>query len=248
MPLTSRCRHCGYLSQVYAQELRARRGKIQCPKCRRRFDAIANLLDESVPASNARDYGPAATGFAAKPAAAVSLWRARRRSSILEWDAAPGHSPRASAILWSLGILVLIAGLLAQIAWWDRGEWLNRPGVQAAVQALCQDLGCRLALPRIAASMSIRQPVLSEGEHAAGSLRLTLLVVNESEIVQRLPRLQLQLYDETGGLLGARRFEPQEYMPQAAERFGLAPGESIQPVLDLAALPTPATGFRVLLF
>ena len=50
MPLTTRCRHCGRLFPVYATQLKAKRARVPCPQCGKRFDAVAGLIDEHVPA------------------------------------------------------------------------------------------------------------------------------------------------------------------------------------------------------
>ncbi|MCG6861018.1 MAG: hypothetical protein LJE70_07045, partial [Chromatiaceae bacterium] len=57
MPLNTRCRHCGRLFPVYAQQIKERKGKVDCPQCGKRFDAIGGLLDESIPAVQTRAMG-----------------------------------------------------------------------------------------------------------------------------------------------------------------------------------------------
>ena len=51
MPLTTRCPHCGRLFPVYAQQIKARRSKVECPQCGRRFGAVSGLLEEQIPPS-----------------------------------------------------------------------------------------------------------------------------------------------------------------------------------------------------
>jgi predicted Zn finger-like uncharacterized protein len=47
MPLTTRCRHCGRIFPVHAQQLKERRGKVECPQCGGRFGPESYLPDKA---------------------------------------------------------------------------------------------------------------------------------------------------------------------------------------------------------
>lgn len=240
MPLTTRCRHCGRMFPVYAQQLKERRGKVDCPQCGGRFDAIGGLLEEPIPGMEmgrgGRGTGGSAQPAASSPADMLGLSKGRRRRA------------RIRAALWSLGALILIAGLILQIGWWERGKWLQHPQVRAAAEEVCTRIGCRVELPRLTGTMDILQPALTELDEAPRGLRLTLALVNNAPVIQRLPQLQVELYDAEGELAAARRFGPELYLPDRAAGRGLAPSEVVRPSLDLEDPPAPASGFRVKLF
>lgn len=240
MPLTTRCRHCGRLFPVHAQQLKERRGRVDCPQCGKRFDAIAGLLDEAIPA------GEAQRGRAGKRTNRPPEVTAH--ADMLDLSEDRPKAGRAWTLLWSLGILFLIAGLVLQMAWWDRGRWLGQPLMQTKVEAVCKRIGCRLEPPRVAGAIEVRRPTLSEHSKVPGGLRLTLTLVNKTAVSQRLPQLQLELYDQLAKLAAARRFRPREYLPGARYLNGLAPGKAIRPVLDLGPPPASAYAFRVKLF
>ena len=170
MPLTTRCRHCGRMFPVFAQQLKERRGKVDCPQCGGRFDAIGGLLEEPMPGMEmgrgGRGTGGSSQPAASTPAEMLDLSEGRRRRG------------RIRATLWSLGALALITGLILQIGWWDRGKWLQYPQVRAAAEAVCERIGCSIKLPRLAGTMEILQPALTEIEGIPGGLRLTLALVN----------------------------------------------------------------------
>ena len=240
MPLTTRCRHCGRIFPVYAQQLKERRGKVECPQCGGRFNAVAGLLEEAIPGTEIQPGG-VGTGGSAQPTATspadmLDLSEGRRRTG------------RIRAVLWSLGILLLIAALVGQIGWWERGSWLQQPQMRSLAELLCQPIGCRLDPPRQSGAMKILRPALTEREEPPDGLRLTLTLVNKSAVNQRLPQLQLEIYDQAGELAAARRFGPESYLPDRPRGQGLAPGELVRPVLNLENPPSPATGFRVKLF
>lgn len=240
MPLTTRCRHCGRMFPVYAQQLQKRRGKVSCPQCGGNFDAIAGLLEEPMPGI---ELGPAARGASANPRPAAST-----PADMLDLSEGRGERRLAPTALWTLATLVLLAGLALQIAWWDRGNWLQKPQVYAAAEALCARIGCNIEPPRLAGTMEILQPALAEQDAAHGGLRLTLALVNGAAISQPLPQLQLELYDAQGELAAARRFGPETYLPDRPPEKALAPSEVVRPILDIEDPSVPASGFRVKLF
>ena len=237
MPLTTRCSHCGRLFPVQAQQLRERRGKVDCPQCGRRFSAVDELLDEVV--SGARASGEI-VGTSTAPVTAPA--------DMLDLDEGRAKIPRPRVLLWSMGVLFLSALLLLQLVWWDRGRWLQQPRVSAAVEAGCRHLGCRPEPPRVAGAFEVLGQALTPRTEPPGSLRLTLALTNRTKIVQRFPLLQLELYDHEGALTAARRFAPALYLAGSDHRFGLAAGAAAHPTLELAPLPVPAAAFRIRLF
>jgi hypothetical protein len=85
-------------------------------------------------------------------------------------------------------------------------------------------------------------------EKPTGGLRLTMILINKSGVSQRLPQLQLELYDAQGGMSAARRFGPASYLPDEDPSWGLAPGVSVRPTLYIETPAMPTAGFRVKLF
>jgi predicted Zn finger-like uncharacterized protein len=234
MPLTTRCRHCGRLFPVYAQQIKARGGKVECPQCGRRFAAIPALLDEQIPPS---EIGH---GRRAKRTAA------RNAIPVIPAEAPPPR--RRAALRWAIGSLVLAAALALQVAWWERSSWPGGTRLWRVLADACGRLGCELPLPRVAGSIAILRPVLAQQANAPNALRLELTLANSAQVMQRLPLLQLELYDEAGRLLAARRFQPPQYLAAGSSAPGIAPGGTADVRLDIAAPQTLPNGFRVRLF
>ncbi|MCU0835363.1 MAG: DUF3426 domain-containing protein [Chromatiaceae bacterium] len=236
MPLTTRCRRCGRLFPVYAQQLKAGRGKLACPQCGGRFNAVGGLLDEVIPAEDV------ATSRRMPKARRRNLGPAPGRRIMIE---APSRRRARGGPLWLLGSLVLAVVLIAQIGWWERGHWLRDPQIHARLDGLCAMLGCRLPLPRIPGTIEILSPSLALHPEDPQALRLVLTLVNGAAVPQRLPLLQLELYDDARILTAARRFNPDGYLAAATPGEGLAPGASVNLMLDLAKPPETPAGFRV---
>jgi hypothetical protein len=154
---------------------------------------------------------------------------------------------RAGPVLWALGVIVLLTGIAAQVFWWERGTWLGYPKSRETYERLCGEAAVCPPLPRLAGTLDIMEPVLSE-DPDSGSLRLNLTLVNHADQLQRLPVLQLELYDDVGNLEAAGRFSPQEYLPAVESSRGMAAGSALNLALEIAAPPRTPAGFRVKLY
>ncbi len=255
MPLTTRCNRCARLFPVYAQQLKARRGRVNCPQCGARFDGVAALLDEPMPGfetqpgriwtaarvgiGNGRGTGNrSALGLrlgigSSAPAATQVEPSARRR-------AAAGPLARLS---WVAGSLLLVLALGAQWVWWQRGDLLRDPKGRRALETLCERLGCTLPVPRVPGSLEVLDPTLNPDPAGDGSLSLRLRIANRGRLPQSVPLLELELLDREGDLAATRRFAPEEY---AAGAMGpLDPGETRTLSLTIARPEMETSGFKV---
>mgnify|MGYP001821369335 CR=1 FL=1 len=240
MPLTTRCNHCGRLFPVYAQQLKRRRGKVECPQCGERFDDLSGLIDEVLPGTAAAAAGRSGAAHRSQtqtaPASLMSFDETRRR---------PG---RIRAALWILGILLLSAVLVLQLFWWERGNWLRYAWVNDLYGRACSGHTLCPPLPRYAGSVEILQPALSEHPLDPDVLRLALTLVSNSRQPQRAPDIQLELYDEQRMPIAARRFSPSDYLPAPAASPVLAAGRAMNVALEIASPPIPPAGFRIRLY
>lgn len=220
---------------VYAQQLKERRGKVACPQCGGRFDAVGALIDEPLPGDpndQLRGTPRRRRLGALAPAPVMALPEPRRRGPL-------------ASLLWAAGALLLAGTLAAQALWWERDQWLGDPRVRAPLDRACAALGCQLPLPRLPGTMEILAPSLGLHPDDRNALRLVLTLVNRAEVAQRLPLLQLELYDVAGELTAARRFSPSRYLPAAAPGEGLPPGAAVSLTLELAMPPEAPAGFRI---
>lgn len=232
MPLTTQCGRCGRRFPVYAQELRSRHDRIECPQCGLRFDALATLLDEPMEGpqtSRARNGAPSDGWHPGNPPTASGPRIA-------------GQAGRGAGVAWGLAALVLGLGLAAQVLWWKRGELLRDPGARQALDGLCHRVGCQVPRPRIPGTLTLLDPTLTTGpEEETLSLRLTMR--NEADLAQSAPVLELELLDLQGDLAAVRRFSPAEYAPEGLDT--LAPGETLEVLLPLVKPGPEPAGFKV---
>jgi hypothetical protein len=114
----------------------------------------------------------------------------------------------------------------------------------------CQRLGCPLPI-RVSTESDQRRSVrlLSRDVRYHPGLESTLLVNatlnNEGGRVEPFPLLELSLFDTNGGLIGVRRFEPQDYLHDSVDAGGgLEPGQPVHIVLEIAATAHAAVSFE----
>ena len=257
MPLTTCCNLCGNQFPVYAQQLRAARARVECPRCGESVDALAGLLDEPAFSSGPRpgamgaprrapgSGGGLSTGAAMVAAAAPVPGRVRSNLS------AVSLLPRSERAGWSAarwvwaGVSLFLALLLAaQVVWWQRAEIARDPRGFAAMNTLCRIVGCTVRLPRLAGALALHDPSLNPDPADGGGLTLRLRIENTAPLPQPAPQLELEFYDAQGDLTAARRFTPVEYGAPAP----LAPGESRDLALALSPPRSEVAGFKVRLW
>lgn len=252
MPLTTRCGRCGRLFPVYAQELKARRGRVNCPQCGNRFDGLAALLDEPKGGYEASS-GRARLGMGARRPTTTPLATARPASHSQTSPAGPaaaapqthGAATRArggAGVWWGLAALVLTLALTAQAAWWKRADLLRDPQARDWLAIVCEGLGCKVPTPRIPGTLAVFEPTLTP-EPDARALVLRLSVRNDAALDQPPPLIELELYDQQGDLAATRRFTPAQYAPGGDPL--IAPGETLDASLAIAMPESETSGFKV---
>jgi predicted Zn finger-like uncharacterized protein len=252
MPLNTRCDRCGRLFPVYAQQLKERRGRVNCPQCGARFDALTTLLDEAMPGfepSAGRVWTAAPVGVDKRTGSRVPRGPRlgigdRRRPERARRSAAgrPARRP-LSRLGWTLGSLLLLLTLGAQWVWWQRGDLLRDSERRVALERLCERLGCTLPALRVPDALAVRDPTLDPDPAGGGDLTLHLRIENRGQVPQPMPLLELELLDLEGELAANRRFAPQEYAPGFTHP--LDPGETRAVSLAIARPQAQTSGFKV---
>jgi predicted Zn finger-like uncharacterized protein len=131
--------------------------------------------------------------------------------------------------LWSAGVIVLLLGLVAQVAYGQRtGIIQSYPQLRPVFVNVCEWAGCSLSWGRDDTAIRIEASDLIETPGKAGLIQLTATLVNRGETRQDLPVMELKLSDNANQVILDRILQPQEYL-------GRAPGkdESLLPNVEL---------------
>lgn len=202
------CPHCRHRFPVTDAEREAWGGRVRCDSCRRVFD-IRMAGDE--PPETPPEPAP-------EPESPLMI------PAVLKDDLARAHAPPRSVfgtLAWSLACLVLILGLMAQLAYHQREWLLTHPELEPWVRQACDRLGCPLSPRTDPASLHlVGRQVHSHPGHP-DALMITGRLENRADFPQPWPILELVFMDIMGNPVAARRFAPETYLVHPPE--GLMP-------------------------
>lgn len=148
-----------------------------------------------------------------------------------------GGAPSRRRGEW-LALVVLLIALLAQVGWLERERIAANPQLRPLLVSLCRPLHCALPPWRepVAITMLARD-VIAQPDRP-GVLRVQASFRNDARWPQPWPTLALSLSDVNGRLLGARRFQSDEYLGNAPHALQLEPGQAVSIGFDIVE-PAP---------
>lgn len=159
-----------------------------------------------------------------------------------------GHKPALSraAKLWRVAAVVALVVLVAQLAFVYRQALLAAwPAAAPMVDRVCSVIRC--SKPRDEAD-GIRLLARDVREHPQylDVLLVNATMVNNGPLVEPYPQLELRLNNAAGELIGARRFEPQEYLDDSiAIPDGMAVAQPVYVVMEIAGEAATAASFEI---
>ena len=146
-------------------------------------------------------------------------------------------------ILW-LGAAVVSALLLVVQVVLQNREWLAHGPFGAGMRALYGAMGAPLPAPANLSAYQLRQWGVTGDPDANGTLKVRASILNTAAQLQPYPLLRVTLADRFGKGIGARDFEPGEYVGKPTARL-LAPGERVDATLQILDPGKNAEGFEI---
>ncbi len=265
--MLTQCPHCRTVFRVTATQIRVRDGRVRCGQCNSAFSALQVLLDEKVldtlvadgasatatapqrAAAQAASAETSAAGEAMDDAATRAGLRALPVNIGLLFDEEPVERQRrrrTSGWLWAVLSGVTLLALAGQIAWFQQ-LWLfdHVPAARPWFAKVCAYAGCELAQRRATRAFKHAARDVREHPRYEDTLLVNATLVNDADFKQPFPRLQLSLFDETGTMIGARRFDPTEYLDGSLNiDAGISPAIPVFIVLEIAGPTDEAVSFE----
>jgi predicted Zn finger-like uncharacterized protein len=150
----------------------------------------------------------------------------------------------AIQLAWRGAAAVLAIVLLAQMIHENRA-WLAAHGpLRGPLQSLYGALGVKVQPPVNLSAYQLRQWGVTGDPNAAGTLRVRASILNTSAQLQPYPLLRVTLANRFGTHVGARDFEPAEYLGRPTARL-MTPGERADATLDIQDPGKDAEGFEI---
>jgi predicted Zn finger-like uncharacterized protein len=164
------------------------------------------------------------------------------RQRHLEEPSAPAQ--RAIQLAWGGAAAVLALILLGQMIHENRA-WLAAHGpLRGPLQSVYGAFGVKVQPPVNLSAYQLRQWGVTGDPNAAGTLRLRASILNTSAQLQPYPLLRVTLANRFGTHVGARDFEPAEYLGRPIARL-MTPGERADATLDIQDPGKDAEGFEI---
>lgn len=149
---------------------------------------------------------------------------------------------------WSFGILLLLAALAAQAAYFYRSDIAAiAPEARPTLARMCEYLRCTVALPQRPRMISIEASDMQATNPAnPGLIVLTATLRNQATIELGYPALDVVLTNSKEHTVARRIFLPSEYVDAGkGARAGIPPNAEVTVRLDLDSGDLGAAGFRL---
>jgi hypothetical protein len=195
--------------------------------------AAPTTATQSAPAKSGSGSAAGIPGLTVAENIRQEMLAGYRRAELPEINA-PRRRQLPPAV-WVSAAVALALLLVFQIVQ-TNGEWLS-------VHAPMLDGGGKPAAAALS-TYQLRQWGVTGDPGANGTLRVRASIMNSAAQLQPYPLLRVTLADRFGTRLGAREFEPAEYLGKAPARM-LAPGERVDATLNILDPGKDAEGFEI---
>ena len=166
-------------------------------------------------------------------------------TAVLERRHPPERPPRPS-LAWSIGGLLLVFALLAQVTHYFRQDLVRRPQVGPLLKDVYSRIGWPLSPDWDLSAFELRQWGNGGTPEANGQLAVRASLTNRAAFAQPHPILRLELDDRFGDAIAVRDFEPADYLKNADEGSRLlGPGASAEAELLLVDPGRDAVGYQL---
>ena len=210
--------------------------------------AVSIALPESAPAAEGNDASAIERASMSHADAAASAQSVGLVPGPFAMSPGVKPAPRRPAGGWTFGILLLLAGLALQGAYFYRSEIAaSVPEARPYLNKMCELLRCTVALPQRPRQISIEASDMQATDPAnPGVIALTTTLRNHAAIELGYPALDVVLTNTKEHTVARRIFLPAEYLvPGNDPRTGIAPNAEVTVRLDLDTGDLGAAGFRL---
>lgn len=164
----------------------------------------------------------------------------------LEIDWQPRERSGWSTFLMSVLILLLVAGLPLQYAWYHREELSQNALVRPWLDLTCKAVGCILPPQIDIRAISSEDLLVRSHSEIANALSVNLVFRNTATFAQPFPALELRFTDVDNALVAQRRFLPSEYLPaELADMQMMPPDAPVQIQLEIIDPGVRAVNYEV---
>lgn len=154
--------------------------------------------------------------------------------------------PELTRFLWGALAVIMFTAAASQIAWIYR-DWVmaTLPAAAPVIDNICHAIGCSDGRRRDAESLRLLARDVREHPQYRDALLVNATIVNAAPDAAPFPVIELSLHDATGKILGARLFQPSEYLDGSiAIEEGMPPDRPVTIVMELGGDAHAAVSFE----
>lgn len=263
------CPACETQFFVTDAQLNQHEGKVRCGQCLHVFNARQQIVETAEPevdqsSENIVDPAVPETPFVSAeiheiPVPLNEPFLIEPENDPAEY--APSHfdefldktkliRPRKQAnkwLWWALALVLLLAAVLQSLYYLRNELALYYPATKPYLEQACQQLNCKVELPKKIEFIVIDDSDIQEDAQHTGLIWLTSTLVNQATFNQAFPYLELTLTDVEDKPKLRRIILPREYLPTGTDlNKGLLANEEIRIRLPINTQNEVLAGYRVL--
>lgn len=265
------CPACHRQFRIYAQQLAAARGLVQCGYCGEHFNALDRLHDLPFRPSHGQSSIETESGEDNDPQFEIpesELIQGLRKDTdnhaaddevttdseiqpVADIDEAgelleETVSRRGGAGWWVIGFLLLLVAMSAQLAWFNRDIILSEyPRFLPIARKICERLHCEVIREQDVSSVVLVNRDVRDHPRFNNMLLINATIENRSTHIQPYPLIQLILYDTNGVITGYRQFNAAEYLDESVQiEDGIRPAVPVHIVMELSGSTETAVSFE----
>jgi predicted Zn finger-like uncharacterized protein len=155
-----------------------------------------------------------------------------------------GELPPVRFASWLAAAVLAALLLVGQMVHHNREALTAHGPFAPLLRALYSSIGAPLSSAPNLAVFQLRQWGVSGDAAADATLRVRASILNTSTQLQPFPLLRVTLANRYGTRIGAREFEPNEYLGKPIARL-LSPGEKVDAILNILDPGKDAEGFEI---
>ncbi len=229
--MQTKCPACKTVFHLTEAQASAASGMTQCGVCHHYFNALGSRVDTISRKAGSYSLKDMLV-LKSRDLAAKDLFASLKNAYVHKHPGAPWWT----TTLWTLLILLSLAAVLAQLAWFHREALSAREELRPYVLMACERLPCELKQQVSLEQIELLNRDVRSHPAIKGALLITATFINHADFEQPYPKIGLRLSALNGEIIARRYFEPEEYLKkdyQASSLMGIdLPVTMIMEVVD----------------
>jgi predicted Zn finger-like uncharacterized protein len=141
---------------------------------------------------------------------------------------------RFRTALWTLAVLILAAGLISQVVWFQFDRLSAIPELRPFYEKGCELAGCKLAPLVQLEKIESRKLVVRTNPENRNQLLVDAEIVNEAEFEQPFPAIALTFSNLNGDVVAQSLFTPDEYLAgEGRDLSTMVPGTRVRIAISI---------------